>query len=157
MVCMIVLSVILSVGIVVLAVRTAKELPDSVSSFSYYVGDVRFAIWASATAVLLLFPVLHVLPAECSCVGGLMSVGLLLVAASPYYRTENKVQHYTGGYLFGLCSQAVVALLMPCLLLSWTLFPLVFIRRSWRENATFVAEATCYLTLSVSLIVSLLS
>ena len=86
-----------------------------------------------------------------------MSVGLLMVAASPCYRTENKVLHYVGGYLFGLASQVVVALLIPWLLILWVLFPLVFIRKDWKENATFIAEAICYLTLVVSLIVSLLA
>lgn len=99
MVYLIILSVVLSVVMSVFAAKKAKELPDSVSSFSYYVG----------------------------------------------------------GYLFGLASQIVVALLIPWLLMLWVLFPLVFTRKSWKENATFIAEGICYITLVGSLIISLLS
>ena len=157
MVYLIILSVVLSVAMAIVAAKKARELPESVSSFSYYVGDVRFSLWATAISILLLSPALNVLPKSQSFLGALMSVGLLMVAASPCYRTENKVLHYVGGYLFGLASQVVVALVMPWLLVLWTLFPFVFIRKAWRENATFIAEAICYLTLVVSLIVSLLA
>lgn len=157
MVYLIILSVVLSVAMAIVAAKKAKELPDSVSSFSYYVGDVRFSLWATTMAAVLLFSSLHALPPKQGYIAGLMSVGLLMVAASPCYRTENKILHYVGGYLFGLTSQVVVALLIPWLLILWVLFPLVFIRKDWKENATFVAEAICYLTLVVSLIVSLLA
>ncbi len=157
MVDLIILSVVLSVAMAIVAAKKAKELPDSVSSFSYYVGDVRFSLWATTMAAVLLFSSLHALPPKQGYIAGLMSVGLLMVAASPCYRTENKILHYVGGYLFGLTSQVVVALLMPWLLILWVLFPLVFIRKDWKENATFIAEAICYLTLVVSLIVSLLA
>ena len=109
------------------------------------------------TAAILLFSSLHTLPPKYAYIAGMMSVGLLMVAASPYYRTENKVLHYVGGYLFGMASQIVVALLIPWLLISWILFPLVFIHKSWKENATFIAEGICYITLVGSLIISLLS
>ena len=157
MVYLIILSVVLSVAMAIVAANKAKELPDSVSSFSYYVGDVRFSLWATMMAAILLFSSLHALLPKHAYIAGLMSVGLLMVAASPCYRTENKILHYIGGYLFGLASQVVVALVMPWLLVPWTLFPFVFIHRAWRENATFIAEAICYLTLVVCLIVSLLA
>ncbi|MBF1414341.1 MAG: hypothetical protein HXN33_02050 [Prevotella histicola] len=157
MVYLIISSVVLSVAMAIVAAKKAKELPDSVSSFSYYVGDVRFSLWATTMAAVLLFSSLHALPPKQGYIAGLMSIGLLMVAASPCYRTENKILHYVGGYLFGLTSQVVVALLMPWLLILWVLFPLVFIRKDWKENATFIAEAICYLTLVVSLIVSLLA
>ena len=156
MVYLIILSVVLSVAMAIVAAKKAKELPDSVSSFSYYVGDVRFSLWATMTAAILLFSSLHALPPKHAYMQ-MMSVGLLMVAASPCYRTENKVLHYVGGYLFGLASQIVVALLIPWLLLLWALFPLVFTRKSWKENATFIAEGICYITLVGSLILSLLS
>ena len=157
MVYLIISSVVLSVAMAIVAAKKAKELPDSVSSFSYYVGDVRFSLWATMTAAILLSSSLHVLPPKHAYIAGLLSVGLLMVAASPCYRTENKVLHYVGGYLFGLASQVVVALVMPWLLILWILFPLVFIHKSWKENATFIAEGICYVTLIVSLIISLLS
>ena len=152
MVYLIILSVVLSVAMAIVAAKKAKELPDSVSSFSYYVGDVRFSLWATMTAAVLLFSSLHALPPKQGYIAGLMSAGLLMVAASPRYRTENKVLHYVGGYLFGLASQVVVALVMPWLLTSWILFPLVFIRKDWKENATFIAEGICYITLVGSII-----
>ena len=108
-------------------------------------------------AAVLLFSSLHALPPKQDYIAGMMSVGLLMVAASPCYRTENKVLHYVGGYLFGLARQVVVALVMPWLLILWVLLPLVFIRKSWKENATFIAEGICYITLVGSLILSLLS
>ncbi len=157
MVYLIILSVVLSVAMAIVAAKKAKELPDSVSSFSYYVGDVRFSLWATMTAAILLSSSLHALSPKHVYIAGMMSVGLLMVAASPRYRTENKILHYIGGYLFGLASQVVVALVMPWLLTSWILFPLVFIRKSWKENATFIAEGICYITLVGSLILSLLS
>lgn len=157
MVYLIIFSVVLSVAMAIVAAKKAKELPDSVSSFSYYVGDVRFSLWTTTMAVVLLFSSLLALPPKQGYIAGLMSVGLLMVAASPCYRTENKILHYVGGYLFGLTSQVVVALVMPWLLILWVLFPLVFIRKDWKENATFIAEGICYFTLVVSLIVSLLA
>lgn len=157
MVYLIILSVVLSVAMAIVAAKKAKELPDSVSSFSYYVGDVHFSLWATMTAAILLFSSLHALPPKHAYIAGMMSVGLLMVAASPCYRTENKVLHYVGGYLFGLVSQIVVALLIPWLLILWVLFPLVFTRKSWKENATFIAEGICYTTLVGSLIISFLS
>jgi hypothetical protein len=157
MVYLIISSVVLSVAMAIVAAKKAKELPDSVSSFSYYVGDVRFSLWATMTAAILLFSSLHALPPKHAYIAGMMSVGLLMVAASPCYRTENKVLHYVGGYLFGLASQIVVALLITWLLILWVLFPLVFIRKNWKENATFIAEGICYTTLVGSLIISLLS
>lgn len=157
MVCLIILSVVLSVAMTIVAAKKAKELPDSVSSFSYYVGDVRFSLWTTTMAAVLLFTSLHALPPKHAYIAGMMSVGLLMVAVSPCYRTENKVLHYVGGYLFGLASQVVVALVMPWLLILWVLFPLVFIRKSWKENATFIAEGICYITLVGILILSLLS
>lgn len=156
MVYLIILSVVLSVAMAIVAAKKAKELPDSVSSFSYYVGDVRFSLWVTMTAAIFLFSSLHALPPKHAYIAGLMSVGLLIVAATPYYRTENKVLHYVGGYLFGLASQVVVALLTPWILISWVLFSLIFIRKSWKENNTFIAEGICYITLVVSLIISLI-
>lgn len=157
MVYLIISSVVLSVAMAIVASKKAKELPDSVSSFSYYVGDVRFSLWTTTMAAVLLFTSLHALPPKQGYIAGMMGVGLLMVAASPCYRTENKVLHYVGGYLFGMASQIVVALLIPWLLILWVLFPLVFIRNSWKENATFIAEGICYITLVGSLILSLLS
>lgn len=157
MVYLIILSAVFSVAMAIVAAKKAKELPDSVSSFSYYVGVIRFSLWVAATGVILLFASLYVLPSKYTYIGGVMSAGLLMVAATPYYRTENKVLHYVGGYLFGLASQVVVALLTPWLLILWVLFPLIFIRKSWEENNTFIAEGICYLSLVVSLIISLLS
>lgn len=151
MIILLILSVLLSVPVTLLAIRKAKELPDSVSSFSYYIGDIRFSLWIAALASLLLFPMLHALPTSLAFVGGLVSAGLLMVAASPYYRTEGKVIHYFGGYLFGVASQVVVAILEPWLLCIWTIFPFVFIKHEWRENATFISEAICVLLLVTSI------
>ena len=131
MIILLILSVLLSIPVTLLAIRKAKELPDSVSSFSYYIGDVLFSLWIASVASLLLFPMLHALPTSLVFVGGLVSAGLLMVAASPYYRTEWKVIHYFGGYLFGVGSQIVVAILEPWLLCLWTVFPFIFIKHEW--------------------------
>ncbi len=42
----ILLSVVVSATMAIVAAKKAKELPDSVSSFSYYVGDACFSLWA---------------------------------------------------------------------------------------------------------------
>lgn len=155
MIILLILSVLLSIPVTLLAIRKAKELPDSVSSFSYYIGDILFSLWIASVASLLLFPMLHSLPTSLVFVGGLVSAGLLMVAASPYYRTEWKVIHYFGGYLFGVGSQIVVAILETWLLCLWTVFPFIFIKHEWRENATFISEAICVLSLVASIAIKL--
>lgn len=155
MIILLILSVLLSIPVTLRAIRKAKELPDSVSSFSYYIGDIRFSLWIASVASLLLFPMLYALPTSLTIVGGLVSAGLLMVAASPYYRTERKVIHYFGGYLFGVASQVVVAILEPWLLCLWTFFPFIFIKHEWRENATFISEAICVLSLVASITIKL--
>ena len=163
MIMLLIFATAISVCIAVAAYRRAGELPDSVSSFAYYVGALPFSLWCVTMVLLLYVPIVQaMLPyGDVGSAAGVLTLsGIMLVSASPYYRTENKVLHYAGGYLFGIASQVVVALLCPWLLLGWIIF-CVFVLvttflhhfRSWKENATIVSEGICFLTLIVSLTV----
>lgn len=149
---LLIIATIASLAFAIVAAVKAKECPDSVSSLSYIVGSQPFSAWACFTAICLLYPTAYALGIKLSWLAMLQSMGLILVAASPLYRTENKVIHYIGGYLFGVVSQVVVTLLAPYMLIAWIGFPLVFLQKGWRENATFVSEAICFGTLIITLI-----
>lgn len=153
---MLLLSIVISSAIAVLAFKKAKEMPDSVSSFSYLLGPTTFTLWVISLVTLLLFPTIFAVPNHDWIVFAMCS-GLMLVGASPYYRSENKVIHYLGGYLFGITSQVLVVLSsFPYTVALWLLFPIVFAKKTWRENATSVSEAICFFSLIISLIVSLI-
>lgn len=153
---MLLLSAIISSAIAILAFKKAKEVPDSVSSFSYLLGPTTFTLWVISLVALLLFPAIFAIP-KCDWIAFVMCSGLILVGASPYYRSENKVIHYLGGYLFGIASQVLVVLSgFPYSVILWLLFPIVFAKKTWRENATSVSEAICFFSLVISLIVSLI-
>lgn len=136
-----------------IAIKSAEEWPDSISSFSRHVGTPLFSAWTTLLGLGLGILVVRVIPDKYSIVGLLIGLGLILVAATPKYRRKGKVLHYVGGYLFGVTSQVAVVILCPWLLLFWLTFPLVFTKRSWRENATSVSESICFGTLILSLLI----
>lgn len=156
MMILLILVGVVSVLFAVIAAREAKELPDSVSSFSYIVGTKPFTAWAVLTAICLLYPTINAVGERFSWIAFLQSAGLLMVAASPLYKSENKVLHYVGGYLFGIMTQVVVAMINPWWLFAWVLFPTVYLKKDWHENATFASEAICFGTLIAVLIDSTL-
>ena len=147
-------ALLISGGYTILNMRKAKELPDSVSSFSYISGVKSFVLWAIITATLLGYSVVDVLPEHLGWLSFALAGGLLSVGASPLYRSENKVIHYFGGYLFGVVSQVIVFILNPYWLLLWVFFPLVFVRKGWRENATFISELICFVNLTACILFS---
>lgn len=147
-------ALLISAGYAILNMRKAKELPDSVSSFSYISGVKLFVLWAIITSALLGYSVVDVLPEHLGWLSFALTGGLLSVGASPLYRSENKAIHYFGGYLFGIVSQVIVFLLNPYWLLLWVMFPLVFVRKGWRENATFISELICFVNLTACILFS---
>lgn len=147
-------ALLISAGYAILNMHKAKELPDSVSSFSYISGVKLFVLWVIITSALLGYSVVGVLPEHLGWLSFALAGGLLSVGASPLYRSENKVIHYFGGYLFGVVSQVIVFLLSPYWLLLWIIFPLVFVIKGWKENATFVSELICFVNLTACILFS---
>ena len=147
-------ALLISGGYAIVNMRKANEGPDSVSSFSYISGVKGFVLWAIITSALLGYSVVDVLPEHLGWLSFALAGGLLSVGASPLYRSENKVIHYFGGYLFGVVSQVIVFILNPYWLLLWVFFPLVFVRKGWRENATFISELICFVNLTDCLLFS---
>lgn len=165
LICLILAAIVFAVTTIWASVKE-KECPDSISSYSYYIGFTEFSLWSIATAALLMAPLMSVLFSynNYSWVAGVCTLfGLLMVGISPKYRTETKVIHYGGGYLCGIASQVVVGFLFPWLLSAWSIFVAFFLLahfypkcKGWKENATFVSEVICFSTLFISLFIKII-
>lgn len=79
-------------------------------------------------------------------------IGLILVGCSPHYRTVYKFMHNIGGYLTGIMTQVAIGYIYWPLLLCWVPFLLwcIFFKS---HNKTFYAEALCFITLGICLII----
>ena len=145
------ISTCFSVFMLVKSAKNAHELPDSASSFSYHYNNKIFTIWC----VILAITCLHILPFKLWYLSALQFIGLLMVGFTPKYKTKNHTLHWIGGYLFGLASQGAVFFMNSKLLFVWLLFPIVFMYKDWKENATLIAEFICWSLLVICCILNL--
>ena len=117
------------------AIYRTKEIPESVSTIAYIMPHWAFSVWIALTGLSTLPFVLESLPSGWQWVGFLSIVGLLIVASSSYYKTEEKTLHWIGGILCAVCALIVVAIARPWLLLLWIPFFLVLMK--WPNDQWF--------------------
>lgn len=130
-----------------------KKMLQSLSSTAYIVKyDWWFTISMCITGFSIAPYMIALLPEWWGFIGMLFLIGLILVGCSPHYKTVYETMHNFGGYLAGIMSQIVVGYLYWPLLLPWIPFLLwcIFCKS---PNKTFYAEALCFITLSISLII----
>lgn len=124
------------------------KIPQSISETSYLTLKHKglFSAVMGVESALLLPTLLDKSTENTQFLGFASIVGLLAVAASPYYKTHNRVMHYVGGILAGVASQALIALNNPAILFSWALFPLTLLNEKGK-NSVFWAEIICMLNI----------
>ena len=118
-----------------------NSLPDSLSSFAYVVPKWLFSIWVMLVGISLMPPLMSTIHFQW--IGFIMVLGLTCVAASPYYREEYKILHYSGAVLCFLAALVSVALTDPNWLLIWVVYPLLVL---WKPKYwVLIAEYICFL------------
>ena len=127
-------------------------MPPSRSSRAYTLPPWLFTT-ATAIAAITYAPLtIDLLPTPCQPIAFVMGAALLIVAATPYYRTEATALHNIGGWLAAACATAAVAITHPCTLAAWALY----IPFRHAECRTFVAECICTATLTIAIAINLL-
>ena len=117
------------------AIYRTREIPESVSSIAYIMPHWAFSVWIALTGLSTLPFILEALSDGWQWVGFLSIVGLLIVASSSYYKTEEKTLHWVGGNLCAVCALIVVAIARPWLLLLWIPFFLALMK--WPNDQWF--------------------
>ena len=132
--------------VVILATRKKGSVPDSISEIAYIIPHWAFSVWIAIIGMLLMPDMMDVLPERLQFVGFLSVVGLLCVAASSYYRTENAPLHYIGGVTCAVCATVVSAVVEPAALILWAAYlPLMAVCR-WK-NWCFWGEVFVFIIL----------
>ena len=82
------------------------KIPQSISETSYLTLAHKglFSAIMGVESALLLPTLLDKSAENTQFLGFLSIIGLLMVAASPYYKTENRLMHYLGGIVAGIGS-----------------------------------------------------
>lgn len=150
---LVLLSLLMLTVYVGLAWQKKGGAPISISSIAYIFPKGVFSVVMSLYAFLSMPRTLEALPDGCEFIGFLCFVGIFLVAASPYFRTEWRAVHNIGGFLFGVLSQFIVIALSPYLLLCWIVFAVYLVCCSHRENWAFWAEVTAGNAFAVALLI----
>lgn len=140
---MAVLSLILC--LIFISVMTWKNggVLESLSSTAYIVSNkLSFTLILLLIGGLLLPSMLEASSENTQFLAFLTVVGLSMVAVTPNYRSEDGLQHNIGGISCCICSQLLVMLNRPILLLLWLpcLAYLLFFRD---RNYTFWTEISC--------------
>ena len=114
-----IVELLITVLYLVLCVRQNGILPHSLSCTSYILPHyLDFTIYV-ITFIPFAFTLLKGVDHKSKVMVWLMIIGLLDVAISPHYRTENTFLHYFGGILCCVASVVYVANNAPKLLYFW--------------------------------------
>lgn len=139
----------ISLLIIYLATRKKGSLPDSISEIAYILPSWVFTVWMAIVGMCAVYSTADKLPDDWQFVPMFIGLGLFLVAASPYYRSEAVDVHYIGGWMAAIFSMVFVAIDCPWALLGWLAF-VPFVKYSKR---VLVAEIICGLILLISLVI----
>ncbi len=150
---LVILSGVLMLAYVAVAMKKKGGTLVSVSEAAYILPNRSFTAVLSTYMILILPPMLSALPDAVRFVGFLTVVGLMLVAASPYFKTEDREIHYAGGVLFCLLSQTVAVVHISPLLLCWPIFGVFLLFVGKRNGIVFWAEALSAGIMTLSLII----
>ena len=147
------LSIFLVGGYIVAGWHKNGRTPISVSSIAYIFPKGAFSVVMAIYMLLTMPRTSEALPPGWEFVGFLCFAGVLLVAASPYFRSEWRVMHYAGGIIYGILSQVIVAMICPWLLLGWLPLAAYLIYRPRTDTWALWAEITTGLTLALALLI----
>lgn len=140
---MAILSLILCLTFIAAMIRKNGGVLESISSTAYLVSHkIAFTLTLLIIGGLLLPSMLERSSEGTQFLAFLTVVGLSMVAVTPNYRSENGLQHNIGGIGCCICSQLLVMLNRPLLLLLWLpcVVYLLFLRD---RNYTFWTEVSC--------------
>ena len=144
------LTLLLALAVVYIAIAKNGAIPDSVSEIAYIIPKWAFTLWLAVICILLLPDMVSTLPDSLTFIGFLCVAGLLCVAASPYYKTEEKTLHYAGGWLCAVSATVATALACWPVLLAWLTYPLTLWLFRCRYH-TFWAELYVFLSLVIAI------
>ena len=147
------LSIFLVGGYIIAGWHKNGRTPISVSSIAYIFPKGAFSTVMAIYMLLTTPRTFEALPPGWEFVGFLCFAGVLLVAASPYFRSEWRVMHYAGGIIYGILSQVIVAMICPYLLLGWLPLAAYLIYRPRTDTWALWAEITTGLTLALALLI----
>lgn len=150
---LVILSLLLMTGYITVGWRKSARAPISVSSIAYIFPKGAFSAVMAIYMLLTMPRTFEALPPGWEFVGFLCFAGVLLVAASPYFRSEWRVMHYAGGIIYGILSQVIVAMICPYLLLGWLPLAAYLIYRPRTDTWALWAEITTGLTLALALLI----
>lgn len=130
-----------------------RGIPNSLSATVYALPPKGAWLWTlviGAASCLTMPVILEVSPESFKFLGFLAIVGLLLVALCPLDPKKNDFTyeiHLGGAIVCAVCSQLLIAVAMPLLLLVWVPWLVAYVvisrRRKWK-TAIFFAEMTCF-------------
>ena len=150
---LVILSLLLMIGYITAGWSKNARAPISVSSIAYIFPKGAFSAVMAMYMLLTMPRTFEALPPGWEFVGFLCFAGILLVAASPYFRSEWRVMHYAGGIIYGILSQVIVAMICPYLLLGWLPLAAYLIYRLRTDTWALWAEITTGLTLALALLI----
>ena len=143
-------ALLLGIAGIVYAAKKLGTVPDSVSSIAYTMPDVCFTLWIASIGALILPCMLERLPDDWRWIGFFAVIGLLCVAATPFYKTDNGGLHYSGGIMCALCATAITVFLCPNLLWAWSVYLMAMLLCRWRCWC-FWGEVTVFVLLCAAL------
>ena len=129
-----IIALILAMLVCIVATSWKNDMLDSVSEIAYVIPHWSFTIWIALTGILIMPDIMEHLPENRQWIGFLCVVGLFLVAASSYYKTQERVLHYIGGWLCGICAMYVVTTVCWYWLFGWAVY----------VGAMFLCRWCCY-------------
>ena len=148
-----ILGIMYMLGYTIYNIVKNKKILQSLSSTAYIVKhDWVFTLSMCIAGFSIAPYMITLLPGLWGFVAMLFLIGLILVGCSPHYRTVYKFMHNIGGYLAGIMTQVAIGYIYWPLLLCWVPFLLwcIFFKS---HNKTFYAEALCFITLGICLII----
>ena len=130
-----------------------KKMLQSLSATAYIVKSPWVFTLSMSIAGFSIAPyMIALLPGWWGMVGMLFLSGLILVGCSPHYKTIYEDMHNFGGYLAGIMTQVAVGYIYWPFLLIWLPF-LLWCIFGKSPNKTFYAEALCFITLGICLLI----
>lgn len=145
-------ALLLALTVTIYCIGRVKRCLDSISEISYILPHWMFTVWIASIALLLSPAIIDHLPDNLKWIGFVSIVGLLTVAASSYYKTENSTMHYAGGWICGIGFMVVVFLNIPHLLFGWSLYLIIMLAKKWKDWV-FWMEIVTFLMLIITLLI----
>ena len=144
------LSVVLATMGIIVGFCKKEGVLESVSERAYVIPKWAFTVWIAVVGGLLMPDLMEHLSENWQWAGFLCVVGLLCVAASPYYRTEAKSLHLFGSWMCGCIATAITFATCWAYLTTWILYPLCLLITG-RKTYTFWAEYIIFMALAGAL------